>query len=60
MGFFATKALPEFIEVDLGRGPLQIRLKQNSRAKRYILRIPPGDPTPVLTVPARGNLKTDL
>ncbi len=58
MGFFATKVLPEFIEVDLGHRPLQIRLKRNSRAKRYILRIPPDDPTPVITVPARGNLKT--
>jgi len=58
MGFFATKVLPEFIEVDLGHKSLQIRLKRNSRAKRYILRIPPGDPTPVITVPARGNLKT--
>ena len=58
MGLFATKTLPDFIEVDLGQRPLQIRLKRNSRAKRYILRIPPGDPTPVITVPARGNLKT--
>ncbi len=58
MGFFTTKALPEFIEIDLGNKAQKIVLKRNSRAKRYILRIPAGDPTPVLTVPARGNLKT--
>ncbi|KZL19485.1 hypothetical protein PsAD2_01763 [Pseudovibrio axinellae] len=60
MGFFATKALPEFIEVDLGHRQQRIRLKRNLRAKRYILRMPPGDPTPIITVPARGTLKTAL
>ncbi|SDR25933.1 SprT family zinc-dependent metalloprotease [Pseudovibrio sp. Tun.PSC04-5.I4] len=58
MRFLRAKVLPEFIEVDMGQEKLPIRLKRNSRAKRYILRIPPGDPAPVITVPARGNLKT--
>lgn len=58
MGFFRKAALPDKLHIDLEGQQLEIQLRRNQRAKRYILRLPPGETTPVITVPARGTLKT--
>lgn len=49
-------ALPDHIEIDAGETPVRIRLRANSRAQRYLLRLPADHSGPVLTVPKGGDL----
>jgi predicted metal-dependent hydrolase len=53
----AVEPLPEALSVTVNGAPCRIVLRRNSRAGRYILRLPPGG-DPVLTVPAKGTLAT--
>ncbi|WP_029058241.1 M48 family metallopeptidase [Stappia stellulata] len=56
--FRAADPLPDALDLTLGARSLTVRLVRNSRAKRYILRVPASGGDPVLTVPARGTLET--
>ncbi len=46
--------------LEVGGETVKIRLTRNSRAKRYLLRIPADQREPVLTVPDKGSLATAL
>ena len=50
--------LPEHLELDAAGMPLRIRLRADSRARRYLLRLPADSSGPVLTVPRGGSLQT--
>lgn len=50
--------LPEHLELDADGMRLKIRLRLDSRARRYLLRLPADTSGPVLTVPRGGSLKT--
>lgn len=50
------RALPPHIDVETGTGTLRIRLRPDSRAKRYLLRLPADASGPVMTVPLNADL----
>ncbi|WP_149893394.1 M48 family metallopeptidase [Roseibium aestuarii] len=57
--FFRSRrapALPPHLEISTEAGPLRIRLRQDARAKRYLLRLPADASGPVMTVPQHGDL----
>ncbi len=47
---------PDHIILDLGGEPVTVRLRFDTRARRYLLRVPADMGTPVLTVPRSGSL----
>ncbi len=49
-------AWPDTIDVVAGEASIQVKIKRNPRAKRYLLRLPVGASTPVVTVPKGGTL----
>ncbi|GGB40618.1 metal-dependent hydrolase [Roseibium aquae] len=56
MSRFFTRPLPEHLDIDAGDGPpMRVRLRRDSRARRYLLRVPPDHSGPVLTVPENGS-----
>ncbi|WP_068310987.1 M48 family metallopeptidase [Polycladidibacter hongkongensis] len=57
MRFFPIKPLPDHIHVQISNETLRINLRRNEKARKYVLRLPASG-VPVLTVPARGTLKT--
>lgn len=54
------EALPDHLMLEVGGESVKIRLTRNSRARRYLLRVPADRCEPVLTVPDRGSLATAL
>lgn len=60
--FFRTRRakLPEAVTLALTSGEVSIRLRQDPRAKRYLLRLPADASGPVLTIPRGGSLETAM
>lgn len=52
--------LPEAVTLALTSGEVSIRLRQDPRARRYLLRLPTNASEPVLTIPRGGSLETAL
>ncbi|MBO6758052.1 MAG: M48 family metallopeptidase [Roseibium sp.] len=48
--------LPGHVDLETGTRSIRIRLRSDTRARRYLLRIPAGTSEPVLTVPPSGDL----
>ncbi|WP_068084601.1 M48 family metallopeptidase [Polycladidibacter stylochi] len=54
----SQKLVPDHITISLDGEQLQIRLRRNARAKRYVLRLPVNENIPTLTIPRGGTLAT--
>lgn len=51
----STKAAKQTMTLEIGGRPVDIIVRQNARAKRYTLRLPQNDKSPVLTIPQYGT-----
>ncbi|NBN65664.1 M48 family metallopeptidase [Pannonibacter tanglangensis] len=60
--FFRSRRakLPEAVTLALPSGEVSLRLRQDPRARRYLLRLPADASGPVLTIPRGGSLETAL
>ena len=52
--------IPEAIILALASGEVSVRLRQDPRARRYLLRLPADSTGPVLIIPRGGSLETAL